>query len=190
MRQSVSHIVIMLAAFVVLAFGSCTSRKKMVVPSQPKQFEWLTAHIDIEAEINGTTYQNLTGQLRMRHDSVLWASVSALGMEVVRLKMTTDSVWVLNRLEKNYLADPLELVSYAFGIPVSLPLVQNMLLGSPDGFAPEENQVVELKRKEIKGVSAKIRFSDIKLDEPTNFPCKITSKMENLRFMGREEEQP
>ena len=83
MKQAASHIVILLAAFVVLAFGSCASRKKVVVPPQPAHFEWLTLHIDIEAEMNGTHYSNLTGQLRMRRDSVLWASVSTLGMEVV-----------------------------------------------------------------------------------------------------------
>ena len=190
MKQAASHIVILLAAFVVLALGSCVSRKKVVVPPQPAQFEWLTAHIDIEAEMNGTHYSNLAGQLRMRRDSVLWASVSTLGMEVVRLKMTTDSVWFINRLDKTYLADPLDLVSYAFDTIVTVNLVQSMLLGNPNGCAPQENQVVELKSDMIKGAWAKIKFSDIKLNEPTTFPCKITSKMENLRFLGRKEGQP
>lgn len=188
MKKSFSHIVILLAAIAVLALGSCASRKKALVSPQPIQFEWLTAHIDIEADVNGTHYSNLTGQLRMRRDSVLWASVSTLGMEVVRLKMTTDSLWFINRLDKTYLADPLDLVSYAFDTLVTVNLVQGMLLGNPNGCAPRDNQVVELKSDMIKGATAKLRFSDIKLTEPTTFPCKITSKMKNLRFLGREEE--
>ena len=140
--------------------------------------------------MNGTHYSNLTGQLRMRRDSVLWASVTTLGMEVMRLKMTTDSVWVINRAEKTYLADPLDFVSFAFDTLVSLPLVQDMLLGQPYGYAPQENQVVELKTDKIKGASARIRFTDIKLNEPTTFPCKITAKLENIRLVRRKEIQP
>lgn len=190
MRKLVTHIIILLSAIVVLTLGSCASRKKSVVPPQPKQFEWLTAHVDMEAETKGTTYSNLSGQVRMRHDSVLWASISTLGMEVMRLKMTNDSVWIVNRLEKTYMAEPVVSVAEALSLPISLPLVQNLLLGNMNGYAPEENQVVELKREELKGVSAKIKYSDIKLNEPTTFPCKITSKMERMYFVGRKEVEP
>ena len=190
MKKSASHITILFAACLLLALGSCASRKKTVTPPQPAQFEWLTAHIDMEVETQGASYSNLTGQMRMRRDSVVWASVSTLGIEVVRAKMTADSIWVLNRLEKTYLAEPVDSVAYALNVPVSLALVQYMLLGNPTGCAPEENQVVELDREEFKGISAKIKYSDIKLNEPTTFPCKITSKMERLYLVKRKGGRP
>ena len=187
MNKSASHI-ILFAAFLVLAFGSCASRKKLVVHEQP--MEWLTAHLDIEAEANGTRYPNLSGQLRMRRDSVMWTSISMLGMEVMRLKVTTDSVWLINRMDKTYLAEPLEMVAYALDLPITFATVQEAILGNAHGYPPSENQVIELKRDELKGLSAKVKYSSIRLDEPTTFPCKITSSMERLYFMKRREQQP
>ena len=189
MSKSPRHIIFLVAVTIMLAFGSCASRRKAML-AEPKHMEWITAHMDIEAELNGTSYPNLKGQLRMRRDSVVWASVSALGMEVMRVKMTSDSVWIINRMEKSYLSEPIALVAYALDIPVSYALVQTMLLDNPNGFAPKENQVVELNRKEMKGVSAKIKYSDIKLNEPSSFPCKITDKMERMVFVRRKEAKP
>ena len=172
----------------MLVFGSCVSRKKTVL-LEPRPMEWMTAHMDIDAEVNGTNYSNLKGQIRIRHDSVMWASVSTLGMEVVRLKMTSDSVWIINRFENSYLSEPIDLATYALNMPISFALVQAMLLDNPYGYAPKENQVVELNREDLKGISAKIKYSDIKLNEPTTFPCKISNKMERLYFVGRKDGQ-
>ena len=66
-------------AFLVLllATTSCASRKKTVAPVQPQAFEWLTANMDIQAEGNGMNFDDLSGQLRMRKDSLAWLSVTA-----------------------------------------------------------------------------------------------------------------
>lgn len=190
MKKIGSHIAMLLAVVSMLAMVSCVSRKKPLVPPQKRQFEWLTAHIDMEAAMNGNSFSSLTGQLRMRRDSVLWASVSTLGMEVIRLKMTNDSVWIINRMEKSYVAEPMDLLANVIGMPVSLRLMQNTLLGNPNAWAPEEHQVVVMNREELNDVSAKIKYSDIKIDEPTAFPCKITSKMERQYLGDRREAQP
>ena len=78
----------------LLASTSCASRKKTVAPVQPQPFEWLTANMDIQAEGNGMNFDDLSGQLRMRKDSLVWLSVTAtLGVEVLRAKVSTDSKW-------------------------------------------------------------------------------------------------
>ena len=77
----------------LLAATSCASRKKTVVPPQPQAFEWMTANLDIEAQGNGMSFDDLSGQIRMRNDSLLWLSVTAtMGIEVLRAKVSNDSV--------------------------------------------------------------------------------------------------
>ena len=167
----------------LLVSTSCISRKKVIQPAQPQTFEWLIANMNIQAEENDMTYNDLSGQLRMRKDSIVWLSVTAtMGVEVMRAKVSNDSIWVLNRLEKTYLAEPLDTISAQLGMPLSLPLVQTLLLDNNEGFPPVENQTVLLKTFVMGDYSAKIRYNNIKLDEKTSFPLRITDKMERIKL--------
>lgn len=167
----------------LLVMTSCASRKKTVQPTQPKTFEWLTANMDIQAEGNGMTYNDLSGQIRMRKDSIVWFSVTAtMGVEALRAKVSNDSIWVLNRLEKTYLAEPMDTVSAQLGIPLSLPLIQTLLLDNNEGLPIVENQTVLLKVFFMGDITAKVRYNNIKLDEKTTFPLKITNKMERIKL--------
>lgn len=167
----------------LLAATSCASRKKTVAPTPPQVFEWMTANLDIQAEGNGMSFDNLTGQLRMRNDSIVWLSVTAtMGVEVLRAKVSNDSVWILNRMEKTYLAEPLDSLCAKVGMPLSLPLVQTLLLDNNEGVPPVENQMVQLKTFVMGNMAAKIRYKNVKLDEKTTFPLKITDKIERVRL--------
>lgn len=167
----------------LLVATSCASRKKTVVPTPPQSFEWLTANMSIQAEGNGQSFNDLNGQLRMRNDSLIWLNVTAtMGVEVLRAKVSNDSVWLINRLEKTYLAEPLDTLSTQLGMPLSLPLLQILLLDNNQGLPPVENQTVQLKTFLMGGLSAKIRYNNIKLDEPTTFPLKITNKMARVHL--------
>lgn len=173
----------------LLAATACSSRKKMVTPASSAPFEWLTTKVAIDAEANGQEINDLSGQIRMRNDSLIWLSVTAtMGVEVLRAKVSTDSVWVLNRMDKTYLAEPIDTLSAQLGMPFSLPLVQTMLLDNNEGLPPVENQTVLLKNFIFGNMSAKVRYNSIKLDEPTTFPLKITDKMERIRIKPRNEE--
>ena len=143
----------------------------------------MTANLDIQAEGNGMSFDNLSGQLRMRRDSIVWLSVTAtMGVEVLRAKVSNDSVWVLNRMEKTYLAEPLDSLCAKVGMPLSLPLVQTLLLDNNESVPPVENQMVQLKTFVMGNMAAKIRYKNVKLNEKTTFPLKITDKMERMRL--------
>lgn len=162
---------------------SCASRKKTVAPLQSQTFEWMTANLDIQAEGNGMAFDNLAGQIRMRKDSLIWLTVTAtMGVEVLRAKVSNDSVWFINRMEKTYLAEPLDTVSAQLGIPLSLPWVQTMLLNNNESIPPVENQTVQLRTYVMGEWAAKIKYNNIKLNEKTSFPLKITDKMERIRI--------
>ena len=187
--SSWSHVMVVFF-FIGLLFTnvSCASRKKAVPPPQPQTFEWLTANVDIQAEGNGMISDDLSGQLRMRQDSLVWLSVTAtMGVEVLRAKVSSDSVWIVNRLEKTYLSEPLDILSEQLGMPLSLPWVQTLLLDNNQGLPPVENQTVQLKTFVMGNLSAKIRYNNIKLNEKTTFPLRITDKMERLRIKPRNE---
>ena len=148
----------------------------------PQQsFEWLTAKFDIQVEGSGLSFDDLSGQLRMRKDSLVWLSVTApMGVEVARVKVSTDSVWVINRLEKTYMAETLADVAQHFGMPIGLPWIETLLLDNNEGVPPVENQIVLLKNVAFGNYSAKVKYNKIQLNEETTFPLKITDKMERI----------
>ena len=167
----------------VMVATSCASRKKTVAPPQSQTFEWMTANLDIQAEGNGMAFDNLAGQIRMRKDSLIWLTVTAtMGVEVLRAKVSNDSVWFINRMEKTYLAEPLDSVSAQLGIPLSLAWVQTMLLNNNEDIPPVENQMVQLRTFVMGEWAAKIKYNNIKLNEKTSFPLKITDKMERIHL--------
>ena len=162
---------------------SCSLRKKTVAPTQPQAFEWMTAKLDIQADRDGTVYEDLSGQIRVRNDSIVWISATAtMGMEVMRAKISTDSIWVVNRLDKTYLAEPLDSLATQLGMPISLHWVQTMLWDNNEGLSPVENQTVLLKSFAFGNMNAKIRYNNIRFNEKTSFPLKITNKMERYRL--------
>lgn len=176
-----------LLALVVLLLSSCASRKKTVSPMPPQSFDWLTANLTIQAEINGQSYNDLSGQLRMRKDSIVWLSVTAtMGMEVLRAKISNDSVWILNRMEKTYLAEPVDSLAQQLGEYriCRLPWVQVLFLDNIDGIPPVENQTVSSNHYDYYWgeCKVKVKYSNIKLDQPTTFPLKITNKMERIKL--------
>ena len=171
----------------VLLLASCASRKKTVAPTPPRSFEWLTANMAIQAEVNGQTFNDLSGQLRMRKDSLVWVSVTAtMGVEVLRAKISNDSIWILNRLEKTYLAEPLDSLAQQLGEYriYRLPMAQFALLNNIEGVPPVENQTVAWNHYDYYtgDIKVKIKYSNIKLDQPTTFPLKITDKMERMQL--------
>lgn len=67
-----------------------------------KDYSWFSAKISGSVEINKNEIPIL-GSLRIRKDSVIWISISApIGLEIFRVKLTQDTVQVLNRIEKKY----------------------------------------------------------------------------------------
>lgn len=72
---------------------------------------------------------NLT--LRMERNTCLWASLSvALGIEAARVYVTRDSVYVLNRLKREYVAQSLSYFQQFTSAPVTLQTLQHLFTGN------------------------------------------------------------
>lgn len=69
--------------------------------------------------------------IRMKKDSVIWISIiPALGIEVARVRITPDSVAMINRLERTYFADNVQSLKSRFNIDLTFNMVQALLVGN------------------------------------------------------------
>lgn len=95
-------------------------------------FRWYSTRLKAKVEGNG---QKLSGtiNLKLRKDSLIWASVSAvLGIEVARAQISPDSVYVLNRLNNTWSTHDFKWVNQYIKLKnVNFQNLQNIILGQP-----------------------------------------------------------
>jgi hypothetical protein len=159
----------------MLLFSSCSSKKKMVSPlAHAFDYEWMTAKMTMDVAAPGVEFKDISGVLRMRRDSAVWISASAMmGMESLRTLITQDSVVMVNRMDQVYLAEPLQQVAEKLHLPATLQETQTLLLGNGT------NDHVAIQ---FGPYTAKIRYSEIHWNEPTTFPIKINKKYERMKL--------
>jgi len=98
------------------------------------KFEWLSLKFDASyTEKKKNT--DFKGQIRVRKDSIIWITITpAMGIEMIRMVITNDSVQYVNRFEKNYFKGDYELVSNFLQIHVDFDILQSIILGNDFQF--------------------------------------------------------
>jgi len=133
--------------------------------------------------------------VRMRKDSIIWVSVvPALGIEAARIKITKDSVLMLNRLKREYFARDFSFLKDKYKVDLSFGLLQNIILGNyqpaPDGQekimaeSPNQHSRQELANllidQFINGSNAKLKKITIKDQQTQNSIAVDYSNFEPL----------
>ena len=150
MRNSMNRIIriILIIATLVCYAGiisSCSSSKKITgskikemsanrlmreINANNFDFESLQAKVGIKVETEDNAF-NLKGQLKMKKDSILWASITLpLGLEVARIKVTADSIFFINKSNKSYLAEKTESFNYLQNINADINTIQSVFTGN------------------------------------------------------------
>lgn len=94
------------------------------------EFEYLNARGKMEVEDEGDKISTNIN-IRMRKDSIIWISVvPALGIEAARIRITPDSVHLINRLKKEYFAGDYAIIKQKYKVDITFELLQAILLGN------------------------------------------------------------
>ena len=108
-------------------------------------YEWL----NIYGKTNITTPNrkiDLNISIKSKKDSLIWISLrSNIGLEIARCKLTQDSVFVIDRLNKNYFKKPMSHIYKKYGIELNFKQIQQIIL--TEVKTPDE-EFFELKREE------------------------------------------
>ena len=106
-------------------------------------YEWFEGRSKLRY-IDMTQNRSIKAVIRMKKDSLIWMSFQMFGIEGARVKMTQDSVYVLNRINKQYAIQPLSLVEDMINIPADFNALQALLIGNPILY-PEADYHLETK---------------------------------------------
>ena len=146
-----------ISAGLVLLLSACRSGKPLIGRSnsdlRPKSateiqdglaarttedIRYFSAKADISLKTNTDT-KSFKAHLRVVRDSAAWISITpALGIEVARALLTTDSLLLIDKIHDTYWLGDTTQAQAKFGVKPTLKLFQDALLGLPIGLDPTE----------------------------------------------------
>jgi len=104
------------------------------IPATP----YYSAKVDVDLKTNNGN-KSFKAHVRSVQDSAVWLSiVPALGIEVARALLTTDSLKVMDKIHDTYWTGDTAKASVKFGVQLRLDLFQDALLGLPVAMDPGE----------------------------------------------------
>ncbi len=114
------------------------------------QFDWFSAKFSIDY-IYDKKLTEFRGQIRIRKDSVIWLSFSpALGIEMARLKVTNDSVFFMNRINKTYLKGDYSFINDYLQTNIDFDILQSFVIGNDFQFYEKTKFRTSIDNQEYK----------------------------------------
>lgn len=106
-----------------------------LIQSKLIDFTTFAAKVDVDyQDMDGKKY-DVNAHIRMYKDSVIWVSVTAiLGIEGLRAYITKDSVKLLDKQNKLYIARSVSFLQEVTALPLNLASLQQLIIGNPVFF--------------------------------------------------------
>ena len=103
-------------------------------------FDKLNAKLSVDAIID-SSFNSFSISLRMKRDSLIWMSISKLGIEGARVLITKDSVKFFNRMENKYFKGDFTYISKLLNTQLDFEMVQSLLVGNSVAFYHEDEKI-------------------------------------------------
>lgn len=93
-------------------------------------FRYLTAKSKISFKSAEQAIDNANINIRVRKDSLIWLSVSKLGIEAVRGFITRDSITIIDKIHREYTVYDFPTLSRQFNFEMNFDLLQALIVGN------------------------------------------------------------
>ncbi|MEL6972783.1 MAG: DUF4292 domain-containing protein [Bacteroidota bacterium] len=100
------------------------------IVQQQMRADWLDASAKLNYD-DGSMAVGATASIKMEKDKVIWMSVKKFGFEIARAMITPDSLFILDRFNKEYAAEPISYIADKYNLPGDITTLQQILLGNP-----------------------------------------------------------
>lgn len=167
----------------MLILGSCSSQKKIIRAHDIKNISAKALYDSIVSNygsanpvsikfsasltIPDKSVPSVSGLIKIKRDSIVWVSVSAmLGIEVARIKMTPDSLFVINRLQSSYYAGNYGYARQLLHFDFDFRTVQSLLLDEMFFYPPlKGDTVAAIDSMHVKSEGGNIKLKSVKRRE-------------------------
>lgn len=111
---------------------------------QKLDFEYFTA----KSKVNFTDENqnvNASVNIRIRRDSLIWVSFRSTGIEGLRILFRTDSIFVVDRLEKVYYLHDYQKISDLIKFKVDFGMIQALIVGDSPFALGKNAEITKMK---------------------------------------------
>jgi len=144
MNKKYVFLIVSLALTGIL-FSSCSGPRRIIrEPLKEEGTDYLFKNLKanelnyeyFSARFNATLIQDkketaITGQIRIKRDSAIWVSVSPLmGIEMVRVLLTPDSIWYVNRMDNTFFSGAFDYIDLLKNSTLDFDMLQSFLTGN------------------------------------------------------------
>ena len=174
--------------FSILFLTSCSSQKRAIktpikeegaeylfnkLKEHELKYSWFNAKFSAEYTNKGET-KSFDGQIRILRDSIIWLSFTpALGIEVMRIMITQDSVKFINRLNNTYFLGDYRYFNDFLRTNIDYDILQSFLIGNDLSFYENGKFKASLDNGQYKLATA----------ERTKLKKFVRHSNENLRIL-------
>jgi len=111
---------------------------------------WLSAkaRVTVRDERDVTKFN---AYIRWKKDSIIWMNFKKLNAEAVRIQITPDSIFIIDRWNKKYIAEDINFAQQEFNLPTGFDGLQAFLLGNPVFFTKDFQSDIDDNRYHLKG---------------------------------------
>jgi len=88
------------------------------------------------------------GNIRLKKDSVLWLSLTpAVGIEILRVLITPDSLKIIDRLKQSYLIEKFDFINSVFDTDLDFDVFQAFLIGNDLSYYENDKFKASIENK-------------------------------------------
>lgn len=91
--------------------------------------EWNTIQVPLTISLAKPTSFKASAKVYMTRDTSIYMSFTVLGMEMAAIQITNDSIFGVDKMHKQYVAESLESITANY--PVNVSTLQQMFMGEP-----------------------------------------------------------
>jgi len=210
-RQNRSiYFTINLIALLLLSVSCTTSRKAIREPLMEEGAEFLINKLK-ENELKFSTLSakftavyahdrkktNLSGQLRIKRDSMIWISITPMmGIEMARFMLTPDSIKYLNRINSTSLSKDFKFINQLLNKTLDFDMAQAFLTGNDFSLyetntfrAGIDNQEYRLSTSNRRKLKRHVRRSEDEISIPLQSIWLDPESFKILRVVLKEAER-
>lgn len=127
-RNIIHFIAVFFAVLGMLLLSSCGSSRKSVSTGAAGN-GWTCVYMPVNLDLEKPLSLSASGRATMVRDSLIHISVRFIGMEVAVIHANTDSVYIVDKYHKKYMAEPLSALLGKYSKKLTLGDLQDMMLG-------------------------------------------------------------
>lgn len=144
-------------------------------------FNTFSAKIKVQYEDNKGKQPDINAFVRMKKDSLIWISINAtfLNIEAFRVLISRDSIWILNKLDKQVEYHSLSYLEDVAKIPLDFNTLEDLILGNPIYVG---NRIVAYKKTENRILISTVgeHFKNLLTLSATNNDLVERSKLDDI----------